>query len=192
MTQFFLIRHGETQWNQQGRLQGSQDSPLTETGLAQAHSLAQDLSQHRFDALYASPLLRARRTAEIINQHQQLPLSTHPGLSERSFGDLEGCSRDERSELWQAMALRFQKNCIDVPGFEPADSLSKRAMATLEQLHQRHPQACVAVVTHGEWLRVVGNALAGQPPWSDATKLQGNASVVQLHWPALYASPSKN
>ncbi|USD36004.1 histidine phosphatase family protein [Ferrimonas sp. SCSIO 43195] len=183
MTQFFLIRHGETQWNRQGRLQGSQDSPLTETGLAQAHSLAQDLRQQRLDALYASPLLRARRTAEIINQYQRLPLLTHPGLSERNFGDLEGRRRDERPELWQAMTLRFQQNSVDVPGFEPADSLSRRAMTTLASLHQCHPDASVAVVTHGEWLRVVGNALAGHAPWSDATELQGNASVVMLNWP---------
>ncbi|BDY04664.1 histidine phosphatase family protein [Ferrimonas sp. YFM] len=183
MTQFYLIRHGETLWNRQRRLQGSQNSPLTEAGLAQAEALSRELADLTFDAIYASPLERARITAEIINQPHALPLLLDDGLKERAFGALEGCQREEQVELWQALSLRFSQNSVDVPGFEPADELQSRALDALQRIHLAHPQGRVAVVSHGEWLRSVGNAHAGHPAWSDNTPLQANASFITLDWP---------
>ncbi|WP_417347128.1 histidine phosphatase family protein [Ferrimonas sp.] len=183
MTQFYLIRHGETLWNRQRRLQGSQNSPLTDEGVAQAEALSRELASLQFDAIYASPLERARITAEIINQPHGLPLQLEEGLKERAFGVLEGCHREEQVELWQALSLRFSQNTVDVPGFEPAEQLQSRALEALQRIHLAQPQGRVAIVSHGEWLRSVGNAHGGHPAWSDNTPLQANASFITLDWP---------
>src|SRR5512140_18596 len=91
----FLVRHGETTWNREGRIQGSGDSPLTERGVAQARAVAARLAAERFEALHSSDLGRARETARHVAAAVKLEVTAHPGLRERSYGILEGKTWEE-------------------------------------------------------------------------------------------------
>src|SRR5689334_8334912 len=94
-TRFIVIRHGETRWNVERRVQGKGDSPLTEEGLAQADAIGKRLARERFDVLIASDLGRARQTAERVAHHTGLAIRFDPRLQERNFGAGEGMTYDE-------------------------------------------------------------------------------------------------
>src|ERR1043166_10075988 len=95
MTDILLIRHGETLWNQQGRMQGQNDSPLTTTGLEQARKLARRLKHVEFTTLYSSDLGRAHQTARCIADETGHEVLADAGLRERSFGIFEGLTNTE-------------------------------------------------------------------------------------------------
>lgn len=96
---FFFVRHGETDWNRNGVLQGFTDIPLNETGRAQARAAAAVVARHPIDRIVASPLSRAHETARLLNEVMQKPLSLCPDLRERNFGDLEGKTYAELEAL---------------------------------------------------------------------------------------------
>ena len=96
MTRFFLVRHGETEWNRIHRIQGSSDIPLNDTGRAQALNVGGVLSRHRFDLIVSSPLSRAMETATIIARRMGMPLPLPvQSLVERHYGEAEGCTRED-------------------------------------------------------------------------------------------------
>src|ERR1051326_3352209 len=90
VTRLFVVRHGVTAWNAEGRWQGHTDVSLTDEGIAQAHGVARRLAKERVDAVWSSDLSRARMTAEIIAEHHRLPVATTPALREQRLGDWEG------------------------------------------------------------------------------------------------------
>ncbi len=93
--ELILIRHGSTLWNEERRIQGLSDIDLSDTGLDQARHLALSLKDHPISSIYSSPLKRARKTAEIINEYHQVPLYLEQDLTEMNHGDLEGISVQE-------------------------------------------------------------------------------------------------
>src|SRR3954471_7990952 len=95
MTTILLARHGETDWNLQRRVQGHSDTPLNETGRAQALALAETLDGAELDAIYASDLERAYDTAQFVAQRKGLPVTPLPELRERNFGTWEGLTDSE-------------------------------------------------------------------------------------------------
>ena len=95
----YLIRHGETDWNAEGRFQGHSDIPLNAKGIAQAVSLKASLSKISFSAALSSDLSRARQTAELILQSRSLPIIESPALRERNAGALEGKKTEVLDEL---------------------------------------------------------------------------------------------
>ncbi|MCZ8310600.1 MAG: histidine phosphatase family protein [Magnetospirillum sp.] len=99
---FFFLRHGETDWNRQGLLQGSRDIPLNDTGLAQAQSAASALRNVEIATIVASPLLRARRTAEIVAASRGLEIVYELGLAETHWGAREGTAEDGLLPKWYA------------------------------------------------------------------------------------------
>ena len=100
MTRFFLVRHGETEWNRERRIQGVSDIPLNDTGRAQAAALGDILVGHNFDLIVSSPLSRADETARIIAQRLGMPAPiTVPDLIERNYGEAEEPSKHERYKL---------------------------------------------------------------------------------------------
>jgi broad specificity phosphatase PhoE len=114
-TRFCLIRHGETDWNRERRLQGHLDIPLNPRGLQQAEQLAQALAQQQlaFSALHVSELTRARQTATAISRQLGLPLQTHPALKERHYGAFQGHTFDEaREHIPHAYRLHQERTCI--------------------------------------------------------------------------------
>jgi len=170
MTTLLFVRHGETDWNRQGRFQGSQDIPLNEDGRAQARRLAAAWNESG-DVLVSSPLSRARETAEILSAALGLPLrNTDTRLAERSYGAGEGLTMAERNE-------RFNDGAV--PGIEPPEALRFRALNFLESVTLEHPGRRVVAVSHGGFINAVLSLVSEGYLGSGKTFL-GNASVTTL------------
>jgi broad specificity phosphatase PhoE len=143
-----LLRHGQTDWNIDFRLQGTTDIPLNETGLAQAQTVAQFISAADWDALVASPLSRAIDTAKVVSEHAGLPAaSIEPLLLERAFGVGEGLTYDEWREKFRDLAV--------IPGGESLVELADRCWLLLDALLQNHRGKRVLTVSHGALIRKV-------------------------------------
>ena len=165
MTEILLIRHGETLWNQQGRMQGQNDSPLTPLGLAQARQLARRLSNVAFAALYSSDLGRAHQTARCIADATGHELIADEGLRERHFGIFEGLTNNEIKAKHPDLYELFAKRLPDfvMPGGESAAQFSARCVAALERIAARHAGETVVVVSHGLVLDSVYRKAVGMP-----------------------------
>ncbi|MFB2582655.1 histidine phosphatase family protein [Herbiconiux sp. P15] len=143
MTTFTFVRHGQTDWNFQKRIQGRTDVPLNETGREQAREAAEQLAGRRWDGIVASPLSRARETAEIIAEQLGLPAPEIVGaLQERSYGEVEGLDA-------VGIAERFPDPLAPVPGRERRSDVVKRVLPALEALAEEHPGESLIVVSHG-------------------------------------------
>ena len=151
MTAILLIRHGETLWNQQRRMQGQNDSPLTPNGIEQARKLARRLKDVAFSALYSSDLGRARETARCIADATGHEVVADRGLRERSFGIFEGLTNAEIQLRHPEDYVLFARRDADyaMPGGESAAQFRRRVVHTLEAIAGRHPGETITVVTHG-------------------------------------------
>lgn len=161
-----LLRHGETEWNTQSKIQGASDSPLTEEGVEQAIRCGQRLKAFPpFDACYASPLLRAKRTASLVLQQLDSPppLSLEDALRERSFGTWEG-------ETWETIQaermdeVRQSRENADyaTPGGESRAEVLERALSFLNSLTTRHPSGgSVICVTHSATITCILKQVLG-------------------------------
>ncbi len=152
MLRAYFIRHGETDWNVVGRLQGLTDTELNARGVAQAELLAERLAQEPdFDALYTSPLRRAYVTSEIIARRVGLLPVPDARLVERNMGELEGLNDAEIKERYPEhhKALRDGGKRTPVRGEEAREWFHKRIVEFLQDLQSRHPQGRAMVVTHG-------------------------------------------
>jgi probable phosphoglycerate mutase len=147
VTTLLLVRHGETDWNAEGRLQGHTDRPLNDFGRRQAAQLAEELAGDGIAAVYASDLARARETAEIVAARLGLPVRLDPDLREKNWGTWEGLTPAERAR-------------IEFVG-ETTEAHRKRVLAALRRICARHPGERVLVVTHGGSLRRVQAAVLG-------------------------------
>lgn len=147
-TELYLIRHGETDWNLQHRIQGLTDIPLNETGRQQAHAAGRLLAGRGFDGVYCSPLSRARETATIIADELGLPA---PGivdaLVERDYGDAEGLTFAEVDRNYPDRAI--------VPGQETREAVAERVLPALHGLAAAHPDESLLVISHGGAIRSV-------------------------------------
>jgi 2,3-bisphosphoglycerate-dependent phosphoglycerate mutase len=149
----YLARHGETDWNREGRLQGSADIALNDTGRGQAARLADRLSGVRFDAVYSSELRRSRDTAEIV--HGAAPLLALPGLNERRLGAFEGHPSSAEYEQ------RRQDPTDTLDGGESLSQFFARIQTVLGVLLQRHRSGAVLIVGHGATNQMIVRALFG-------------------------------
>jgi len=156
MTRFFLVRHGETEWNRIRRIQGASDIPLNDTGRKQARQVGDILAGHHFDLLVSSPLSRAMETALIIAKRLGMPaLLPVSNLTERHYGEAEGKTGPELDELFPGDT--------PVPGREEREDVQKRVVHALKDLAIRHPHADIIAVCHGGVIRsVVEYAAPGQ------------------------------
>ena len=134
--QLILVRHGETLWNREGRIQGTSDIDLSPAGVSQAQRLARALRKIPLSAICTSPLIRARHTAEIIKRYHNLPISTHPDLVEMDQGDFEGLSFKELMACEKDFINRWIKDpaSVRMPGGESLIDLQKRAWPPVESL----------------------------------------------------------
>ena len=146
-----LIRHGETVWNREHRMQGHSDSPLSETGLVQVSLLAQRMSNFDFSALYCSDSGRAQHTARIVAEATGHDLIIESRLRERNFGVFEGLTGPEMQLQHAEAYARFKSRDphYAVPGGESAQAFRDRAFTCLTEIASRHPGELVVVVTHG-------------------------------------------
>jgi 2,3-bisphosphoglycerate-dependent phosphoglycerate mutase len=150
-TEFLLIRHGETLYNSQGRMQGLIDSPLTDIGIRQAKAAAGALSGKTFEAVYSSPLGRARKTAEIISQPLDCPLHFDPDLQERNMGIFQGLTTKEAASRFPDDFVIFKSHDPDyiIPNGESFRQKDDRGIECMRQIAKKHPGGKVVVITHG-------------------------------------------
>ncbi|MCL4369369.1 MAG: histidine phosphatase family protein [Chloroflexi bacterium] len=146
----FLLRHGETEWNQTGRFQGVTDIPLGQTGRQQATALAHSLRGERLSAVYASPLCRALETAQLLAAPHGLEVETCLELREMDLGELEGASREMFVTQFASLAARWRECAwtVQMPGGESLPLLQERVWGAIERIVARHKTGSVAVVAH--------------------------------------------
>jgi 2,3-bisphosphoglycerate-dependent phosphoglycerate mutase len=147
MATLLLVRHGETDWNALGRLQGHTDRPLNEYGRRQARELAEKLAGEDIAAIYTSDLARARETAEIVGGRLGLPVVVDPDLRERNWGTWEGLTTTERD------AVEFEG--------EAPEEHRERIVRAARRIAERHDGQRVLVVTHGGSMRRLQAAVMG-------------------------------
>ncbi|UKA71520.1 histidine phosphatase family protein [Arthrobacter sp. FW306-06-A] len=155
LTTFALVRHGQTDWNAERRLQGATDIPLNDVGRGQAREAVAVLAPYEWDAIVSSPLSRAAETADLIAEGLGLTVSRRvPELTERSFGPAEGMQAGPELE-----ALRVPGG---FKGAESEDEAADRGIAALEALADEFRGQRLLVVTHGTLLRVTLSRAIGQ------------------------------
>ena len=148
MTTLLLVRHGETDWNADGRLQGQTDRPLNDYGRRQAQQLAEAFETEGLEAIYSSDLARARETAEIVGERLGLPVALDPDLREKDWGNWEGLTPVERDR-------------VEFVG-ETTEAHQERTLRALRRIAERHGgDRPVLVVTHGGSMRRVQTVAMG-------------------------------
>jgi probable phosphoglycerate mutase len=151
---FAFIRHGQTDWNRELRLQGSSDIPLNDTGRQQAQEAVAVLAGTQWDAVVSSPLSRARETAQIISDGLGIALGpAYDELVERHYGDGEGATAEDIEARWPDR---------DYPGLESLDSVVARGLAAVDRIADDYGDANVVIVCHGTIIRHTLSALAGR------------------------------
>jgi probable phosphoglycerate mutase len=157
----YLVRHGEADWNAQGRILTFTDQPLNARGEQQAATLAADLAGVRWDRAISSPLIRARRTAEVVlgARHDAPPLTLDDRLREMNYGPYEGWSEAEFTADPVTATLRREGG--QLPGVETADAVTERARSFLASLDDA--AGTTLVVGHGHTLRLLIAAALGLP-----------------------------
>lgn len=148
MTELYLVRHGQTDWNAARRVQGRTDIPLNDTGREQARGAGELLARREWDAIYSSPLSRAVETAEIIGARIGIDtVTTVDALMERDYGDAEGMTDAE-------IDARFADG-IRAAGQETREDVGRRVVAALEDIARARPDERIIVVSHGGAIRAV-------------------------------------
>lgn len=152
MGKLYFTRHGETDWNQEMKIQGRIDIPLNAKGIEQAEALAEKLKDVHLDRIIASPLTRTRQTAEIVNKHHQLPIETDPRIIEEYYGDFEGAPR--RGEAYLKQRQSYFKR---YPNGEGYLDVCARVYSFLNELWEKHAEEDVLVIAHGGMSRIVNS-----------------------------------
>ena len=183
-TRIIAIRHGETAWNVNTRIQGQLDIPLNAKGRWQAERLAEALRDEPIKAIYASDLTRAWETAQYLGQAQDLQVHKEIALRERDFGDFEGKTFAEIEVLLPEQSLRWRKRD---PEFYPAGgeslvALRTRVMEVAERLAALHPGELIALVGHGGVMDVLYRAATRLNIQAPRTWTLGNAAINRLLW----------
>ena len=163
-----LLRHGQTDWNIDLRLQGSTDIPLNETGKAQALLAAQHLHREDWDVIIASPLSRAKDTAEIVGALLDMPVVVVPELIERSFGTAEGMDHASWRKLYESHET--------IEGLESLEDLRARTLLLLDLIKNEYAGQRVLAVSHGAFIRKVLTIISNGELPREGERL-GNASL---------------
>lgn len=189
-TRVLAIRHGETAWNVDGRIQGQLDVPLNDTGRWQVHRLALAVADEGISAIYSSDLLRALETAQAVARGCDRPITTDAGLRERGFGVFEGLSYDEINRRWPEEAERWRKRdpAFGAEGGETLRRFFERSVDTVTRLAALHPGETIAIVSHGGVMDCLYRAASRIALDAPRSWQLGNASINRLlHTPQGFA-----
>ncbi|SDK60566.1 histidine phosphatase family protein [Sediminibacillus albus] len=167
-----LVRHGETDWNLQGKLQGETDIPLNDTGIQQAEECRDYFKEVEVDRIITTPLVRARKTAEIINENWNKPMEVMEAFRERSFGLAEGMSMEERNRLYPDR---------NYPGQEPIDSFRDRVMQGIEEITSKYLDEELLLVAHGGVINVILSTVSNGEIGTGKTRLI-NACISNIQF----------
>ena len=184
ITRLIAVRHGETAWNVDTRIQGQLDIGLNATGLWQARRVGQALADEDIGVIYASDLSRAWQTAQEIAKPHGLTVQPEPGLRERAFGHFEGMSFAEIEATLPEQAKRWRERD---PEFEPEGGESllafrERVTRIASKLAARHPGRLVVLVAHGGVMDVLYRAATRQELQAPRTWQLGNAAITRMLW----------
>jgi len=171
MTNFFLVRHGETDWNRLGRIQGATDIPLNDTGRDQARATGEKMQGRKWDVIVSSPLSRALETASIIASCIGLPEPTPvPDIVERNYGEAEGMTGPELEA--------FYPDDTPVPGRETREAVKDRVLAAMHSIAAANKGKNVIIVAHGGVIRALLQSTTGQAFFGERIT---NGSVHSFH-----------
>ena len=183
-TEIILIRHGETEWNSQQRMQGHSNSDLSSVGQAQIQALGEWMKNVPFDHIYSSDSLRAKQTAEAITQFSGHELKIDLRLREKNLGVFEGLTseeaRERHPEVFRLFKTAGSKYVIDEG--ESTQQLQDRALEIVDEIRIKHPEEHVLLVTHGGFIRVVMKHSLGLSLETPTRFLIRNTSVFRLVW----------
>ena len=182
VTRVLAVRHGQTDWNAQSRIQGLTDIPLNERGRWQAARLAQALADEGLHAVYSSGLQRAQQTAHAVATPLGLPVQHEPGLRERHFGEFEGLTFDEIERRLPDEALRWRHRDPDFApgGGEVLREFYARSLTACSLLASRHPGQTILLVSHGGVLDCLHRAAARVAIDAPRTWQMGNAAINRV------------
>lgn len=166
-----MVRHGETDWNAIGKLQGKTDIPLNGAGILQAEECSEFLKTSQWDVIITSPLKRAKQTAEIINKNVIVPVVEMEEFLERDYGDAEGMTYEERIS-------KFPNKIY--PNQEERASLNKRVIEGIEKINQRYGEKKILLVAHGAVINAILAVLSNGKIGSGKTKLI-NACISNIY-----------
>jgi len=183
-TEIILIRHGETEWNSQKRMQGHSNSDLSEVGMGQIQALGELMKNVSFDHIYSSDSLRTRQTAEAITQYSGHTLQFDQRIREKNLGVFEGLTSTEAKERHPEIYRLFKTagaNYVIDEG-ESTQQLLERALEFIEEIRLRHPQERVVMVTHGGVVRVLMKHSLGLPIDAPTRFIIKNTGIFGLIW----------
>ena len=184
ITRILAVRHGETEWNRDTRIQGHTDIPLNARGRRQAELLARALRDEPIAAFYASDLSRALDTAQAVARLHGKTVGTHTGLRERCFGRFEGQTWADLEARWPEDAKAWRTRVPDFAplGGESLQHLRERVVATVEELASRHPGEQVMMVAHGGVLDILYRAATRLELQAPRSWDLSNTAVNRLLW----------
>lgn len=173
MTKICFIRHGETDWNIAGKLQGRTDIPLNESGIKQAQACGASLLQNEWDLMITSPLLRAKETGQIIQQKLNIPLYEMASFIEVAFGDAEGLTYHERD-------ARFPNR--DYPNKETEAMVTERFLKGIRTVHQDHTNKNILIISHGAFIKAIFYYFSNGTIGTGTTRLtNGSFSTLEIN-----------
>lgn len=184
VTRILAVRHGETAWNRDTRIQGHTDIALNPHGQWQASRLAEALADEPIAAVYASDLQRAQETARAVARVHNKPVSTHSGLRERGFGRFEGHTWAELEARWPEESTAWRKRVPEFspPGGESLLQLRERVVNTVTELAARHPGEQVLMVAHGGVLDILYRAATRLELQAPRSWELPNTAINRLLW----------
>jgi len=183
VTTLLLVRHGETDWNRDGRWQGHSDTHLNDAGRDQARRVAGELGD--IDVVYSSDLARARETAEIVAEVLGLPVRLDARLRERAFGVWEGLTAAEiEAAFADAHARWLAREGAGADDAEPFEAFGARVTSFLADILERHPGETVLVVAHGGSIRVIHALASGLDYVRDHRSIPGVPNCVVARYAA--------
>ncbi|EQC46101.1 histidine phosphatase family protein [Bacteriovorax sp. Seq25_V] len=148
MIELYVFRHGQTDWNKAGRLQGHSDIALNDTGISQAKKLAMKFEKIKIDHIFSSDLIRAKSTAELA-LGELIPMTLHPGLREVNIGDYEGLAKDELPQTFNLDAWLARGENLKFPNGESKEEHRDRIVQTIKEIVASTEHKSIAISTHG-------------------------------------------
>lgn len=172
ITTICLVRHGETDWNALGKLQGRTDIQLNKTGIIQAEECSEFLKSSQWDVIITSPLKRAKQTAEIINENLNVPLIEMKDFLERDYGDAEGMVLEERISAFPDKSYPNQEDRL---------TLNNRIMTGIQEINQKYEENKILLIAHGAVINAILTVLSNGKIGSGKTKLL-NACISNIYF----------
>lgn len=159
----YVIRHGQTDWNLSKKTQGKTDIELNETGIEQARKAKEEINKCNIDLIYCSPLKRARKTAEIVNEDKKCKIIYNKALEERGYGDFERKTKDEIKEMiesWEKIH-NYTENSNE-RNIEPIKDVCARVWNFLDEIKNKEQEKDILIVTHAGVCRAINAYFNGK------------------------------